>query len=82
MFEKMIKKNKEIKKENPNRKFIESFFKNLRVLKTDSKLSQEVISEIVELRQNYYKMYRFLIKIMPLAQVAIQDINQSKNNDA
>lgn len=43
-------------------------------MKDEKGIAKEVVDEIVELRQNYFKVYRFLYQILGLVRVASDDI--------
>jgi len=51
------------------------YFKNLNTIgDKDSIIPPEVVSEVTEIRQNYFNVYDFLIKVMQLARIAAEDI--------
>lgn len=53
---------------------IVGFFKRIKEVKDEAGVAADVVKEIVELRQNYFKVYGFLFDILALARVASDDI--------
>jgi hypothetical protein len=59
-----------------SRQAILNFFQKQKSIGDEkSDISDDTLKEVIELRQNYFKVYDFICDILPLVRVAAEDIH-------